>query len=281
MSFLFLTVLSLLVCVCLVDSLMPLSGWTQGRSTYYTTWEQGDCNYGTISTTGFPYNNIAAPNTAFYNDSYSCGACYEVMCLDVWDSSYCSSGMGCKSANASVIIEVTDECPEESNQEWCSGDIDHFDLSENAFELIADKECGVIKMQFRQVACEFTDEENIIITTHSGSNAWYYGLTVSNVDYYGAINKVFLKDSGSTNGKYVEGDRMGYNVFLWQVGGSGLQTPFSINIIDSHGRSLTTEDLVTSTTGGQSYDFGKQFGNDTISKKYWKNKTNKKKTKIQ
>ena len=231
----------------------PLTDWEDGRSTYYTTWEQGACNYGQISTDSFPYANIAAPNEAFYNKSLACGGCYEIMCVGPWDQSYCPNSDGCLKPNASIIIEVTDECPVQGNEQWCSGDITHFDLSQHAFDLIADNTCGVIKQKWRQVTCNFGAGESIVISNHNGINEWYYGLTVESVDYYGQISNVELKDASSSS--FVAGQRQDYNVFLWQST-TGLKTPMSVRVTDSHGNVVVGNNVVTSFTGNAKFDLG-------------------------
>lgn len=53
---------SLLLSLCV--STFALT-WINGRSTYYSPIDGGNCGYGTISTTTFPYANIAAVNLFF------------------------------------------------------------------------------------------------------------------------------------------------------------------------------------------------------------------------
>ena len=229
----------------------PLSDWQDGRSTYYTTWEQGACNYGKIAVDTFPFNNIAAPNEAFYNKSGACGGCFEIQCVGAWDPSYCSNA--CLKPNASVVIEVADECPVQGNEEWCSGDITHFDLSQHAFDQIADNKCGVIKQRWRQVSCDYGNGQNIMVKNHDGINEWYFGITIENVNHWGQLSKVEMQDASSNT--FVEGDRQDYNVWLWQ-NPNGLKTPISVRVTDSHGNVIMGKDVVTSFTGNAKFDLG-------------------------
>eukprot|EP00483_Globobulimina_turgida_P002067 UN02069 len=248
------------IVACLVNIIncqVPLTDWQDGRSTYYTTWEQGACNFGEISANTFPFNNIAAPNEAFYKKSLACGGCYEIMCVAPWDQTYCPNS-GCLKANASVIIEVTDECPVQGNEQWCSGDITHFDLSQHAFDLIADNTCGVIKQRWRQVTCNYGASQNIIVQNHEGINEWYFGITIESVDYYGQISNVKIKDAAASS--FTEGQRQDYNVWLWQSS-DGLKTPISVQVADSQGNTLTGNNIVTSFTAGAKFDLGSNFYN--------------------
>jgi len=58
-----------------VTAQIPISDWQPGRSTFYHGIDWGECSYGTISNTSFPFRHIAAPNTAFYNNAAACGGC--------------------------------------------------------------------------------------------------------------------------------------------------------------------------------------------------------------
>ena len=87
-----------------------------------------------------------------------------------------------------------------------------------------------------------------------GINQWYYGLTVEDVDYYGQISNVEIKDASSST--WTAGQRQDYNVFLWQATGNGLQTPISVRVTDSHGNQVEGDNVVTSFTGNAKFDLG-------------------------
>ncbi|PNW71998.1 hypothetical protein CHLRE_16g686700v5 [Chlamydomonas reinhardtii] len=144
-------------------------GWTDGRATYYgndggATIDQGSCMYGSLPnglvSTGTDIAAIADANPSFAG---SCGRCYEVACRearfsDGYGNAIDRSGGTC-SRGGSVIVTITDACPcyypanEYSNKRWCCGDMDHLDMSYQAFSKIADLGQGVIGIRYRQVQC--------------------------------------------------------------------------------------------------------------------------------
>lgn len=74
--------------------------WSDGRSTYYTGWDQGHCSLGTIDRNDFPTTYIAAPDAAWYATGMACGRCYEVSCVGPWTGSQ----QCCKGPNVTVLI---------------------------------------------------------------------------------------------------------------------------------------------------------------------------------
>ncbi|KAG2435774.1 hypothetical protein HXX76_006970 [Chlamydomonas incerta] len=144
-------------------------GWMDGRATYYgndggATIDQGSCMYGGLPnglvSTGTDIAAMADANPAFAG---SCGRCYEVACREARFSDGYGNGIdrsgGTCSRGGSVIVTITDACPcyypanEYSNKRWCCGDMNHLDLSYQAFSKIADLGQGVIGIRYRQVAC--------------------------------------------------------------------------------------------------------------------------------
>mmetsp|Transcript_18802 Transcript_18802/g.34123 ORF Transcript_18802/g.34123 Transcript_18802/m.34123 type:complete len:205 (-) Transcript_18802:221-835(-) len=138
------------------------SGWMQGRATWYDmgNLKDGNCHFDWSPTGRF----VAAWPDKQWGFASSCGRCYEVRCrnsdfrdgygqfLDRSQSCYDSQGK-------SVVLTITDACPcsypnnAYSNQRWCCGDMNHMDLSKEAFEQLANLDVGVIGMEFREVDC--------------------------------------------------------------------------------------------------------------------------------
>ena len=249
-------------CICCIYAQTAIyNDWITGRSTYYTDIDGGACSYQTISTDSFPYGYIAAPNEDFWDGSRSCGECYEVQCLGDYDgeTANCCNIDSSTNNNSIVTIEITDVCPEDDNTEWCSGDIDHFDLSEAAFDVIANTNCGVISMQYRRVSCDF--ESNLMIRNKDGINAWWYALFVENVAGYGRISQVELRDSSDDYGNvWFVGETTTYNGYVFSSGAAnGWELPYSIRVTDSSGRNVTSIDLITDLTEDKEFDFGTNF----------------------
>lgn len=122
---------------------------TNGRITYYTGINGGACSFGTIP----PPYRIAALDQAFYNNGAQCGSCFLLI-----------------GPIGSTTVMVTDECPATST--WCSGDMDHFDLSTTAFDAIAVQSTGVDLITFELISCPpDIVSGNIVYALKDGSNA--------------------------------------------------------------------------------------------------------------
>jgi hypothetical protein len=95
-------------------------------------------------------------------------SCYAVQCvpgtvvdrygeqLSRWDD--CRGGAGKGKDPTTVIVKIVDACPCQhsnyaSNQRWCCGDVPHIDLGAEAFDLLADKGRGVVRVRWRKVDC--------------------------------------------------------------------------------------------------------------------------------
>jgi rare lipoprotein A (peptidoglycan hydrolase) len=75
------------------------------------------------------------------------------------DSSSLGPWQGCQDAGKrSVVVKISDSCPcnhpNTSNKRWCCGDAQHFDLSYSAFDVIAQRDRGVVDLKVRQVSCD-------------------------------------------------------------------------------------------------------------------------------
>lgn len=75
-------------------------------------------------------------NDNLFNQGLGCGACYEVKCGD--------NNKWCKAGQPSVNVTTTNKCG------GCGGSSDHFDLSEPAFLQIAQREGGLVPIQYRR-----------------------------------------------------------------------------------------------------------------------------------
>eukprot|EP01025_Chloroclados_australasicus_P005131 TRINITY_DN11455_c0_g1_i1.p1 TRINITY_DN11455_c0_g1~~TRINITY_DN11455_c0_g1_i1.p1 ORF type:complete len:540 (+),score=63.16 TRINITY_DN11455_c0_g1_i1:199-1818(+) len=165
-----LTQLSFIACIGLT---LAQSGWKEGRATFYGNewwlWDihQGSCGYGYLCPEEGTGWDITALPDVHPRYAASCGRCYEVKCRpSTFNDNYgvqldrTQQWNTCIDPSASVVVTVTDTCPcyyaenFYSNQRWCCGDMDHFDLSVWAFEKLADMKWGVIGMSYREVPCD-------------------------------------------------------------------------------------------------------------------------------
>jgi len=148
----------------------PIGSCGTGKITWYTDIANGHCSFG--PPTGNMY--IAALNTAFYNKGVQCGSCYKL-----------TGPLG------SVVVTVTDECPAATNQEWCTGDHNHFDLSVPAFNQIAKDN---VNITYERVTCPVPG--NIQYFIKDGSNKYWFALLANQLKVQ--ITKLEVMQPGST-----------------------------------------------------------------------------------
>lgn len=97
----------------------------------------GACGYEDVVKAGYGLHT-AALSQSLYNNGLTCGACYEVRCVN---------SKWCKHMRRSIIVTATDYCPPGG---WCSPPREHFDLAKPAFLHIADYQGGVVPINYRR-----------------------------------------------------------------------------------------------------------------------------------
>jgi len=236
--------------------------FTPGKATMYGGNESGNaCGYIDLPKVTFPKGFSVAIGGDAFDDGYGCGSCYEVKCTGAYGNNpdcFCGDG-----DQASVIVQATDQCPE------CSGT--HFDLNTEALASIVKDQslsmagtCGIISTEFRRVSCDF--KSNIKIRSKGGTSGWWYGLHIDDVAGYGAISEVKLREAGRRNAGQNAFDivcRKSEGASFWlcdRPNGREIKAKLDIELTDSAGRKLTSNDVITNLAGQKEFDFGKNYG---------------------
>ena len=224
------------------------SSWIDGSGGFISSIDSGQCHFKTIPNTTFPYRFIGLASSERWNDSQSCGTCFEIQCVGDWTNSL--NAAECCQIDSTVTVQVTGHCSS------CT-DKDYFWLSrETKSKLQNNVTCNFIRTKYRRVSCDITDQ-NITIVNDFGVD-YNYSLFVKNVAKYGTIAQVEMREFNKTT--WLVGTHTSHNQYTF-IGNTSLNTPLSIRITDTQGNNLTSYDLINDyTTTGFEHDFGANFG---------------------
>lgn len=184
---------------------------------------EGACGYGDLFKQGYGLHT-AALSTALFNEGATCGACYELYCVN--DPQWCIPNAG------SIKITATNFCPPnyfKPNDNWCNPPLKHFDLSMPMFVKLAYYKAGIIPVRYRRIHC----------SKHGGvkfeikGNPYWTLVLVYNVGRAGDVTDVKIK--GDKTGWIQMTRNWGQN---WQTGTVLQGQSLSFRVITSDGKIL-------------------------------------------
>ncbi len=203
------------------------------RATFYeAAGGTGNCGHGAPGSIPAAVFGTTAVNTAAYANGAACGECYEF-----------------NTSTGPIIVMVTDQCPADSNQQWCSGDLMHFDLDHPVFSAMAQDSLGVVRVAPRLVDCPVG---NITLQVMDGSNPYWFAIFAFNHKVGLANVEVLPVNTAS----FLPAERQTYNAWV-HTSATGTSS-MTVRLTSVLGEVVTSTVPITPGTTGQ-VDTGVQF----------------------
>lgn len=206
---------------------------------------EGACGYGDLFKEGYGLET-AALSTALFNNGQTCGACFELMCVN---------SQWCKPKAGLIKITATNFCPpnyaEPVQYHWCNPPNKHFDLSMKMFISIAEYRGGIVPVKFRRVTCHKIGGVRFEIK----GNPNFIMVLVYNVGGAGDVNNVAIR--GHKSNWIAMQRNWGQN---WNTGVGLVGQRLSFVVRTSDGRSMSFFNVTPENWGfGQTFEGKSNF----------------------
>nr|XP_023891241.1 expansin-A20 [Quercus suber]POF21668.1 expansin-a20 [Quercus suber] len=219
---------------------------TYSKETNGSIITEGACGYGDLHKTSYGKYS-AGLSTILFNKGSTCGACYELRCVDhiLW----------CLQGSPSIVLTATDFCPPNYGLSadyggWCNFPKEHFEMSEAAFTEIAERSADNVPVQYRRVKCARSGGMRFSLS----GNSHFFQVLITNVGLDGEVIAVKVK-----------GSRTGWNPMarnwgqLWHCNIDIKGQPISFEVTTSSRRTLASYNVAPANWQfGQTFE-GKQF----------------------
>lgn len=191
---------------------------------------EGACGYGDLFKQGYGLETTAL-STALFNNGLTCGACFEIKCVN--DPQWCYPKAG------SIIVTATNFCPPNYSKpdgNWCNPPLKHFDLSMPMFTKLAYYKAGIIPVKYRRVLCYKKGGVQFQIR----GNPYWTIVLLYNVGGAGDVKDVKIK--GSSSASWLQMSRnWGVN---WQTGTKLVGQSLSFQVTTSEGTTIEFDNVV-------------------------------------
>ncbi|XVE83694.1 hypothetical protein DITRI_Ditri16bG0107200 [Diplodiscus trichospermus] len=210
------------------------TNWYDAHATFYGDMSgretmQGACGYGDLFKQGYGLETTAL-STALFNNGLTCGACFEIKCVN--DPQWCYPKAG------SIKVTATNFCPPNYSKpegNWCNPPLKHFDLSMPMFTKLAQYKAGIIPVKYRRVLCSKKGGVRFQIR----GNPYWTLVLLFNVGGAGDVKDVKIK--GSKTGWIQMSRNWGVN---WQTGVRLTGQSLSFMVTTSDGEMMEFDNVV-------------------------------------
>ncbi|XP_009360632.1 expansin-A23-like [Pyrus x bretschneideri] len=219
--------------------------WQDAHATFYGDMNGGDtmqgaCGYGNLHEQGYGLET-AALSTALFNNGGTCGACFQLMCVN--DPQWCNPHV------RAITITATNFCPPNwvpAPDHWCNPPQKHFDLSMPMFAKLAQTKAGIIPVKYRRVSCQKRGGVKFELK----GNPWWLTATVFNVGGAGDVTNVRIKGSSRN---WIQMSRNWGQVWL-ATGNQLVGQSLSFLVTTSDGKTIELDNVAPAN-----WQFGQTF----------------------